>query len=163
MSERGGMRRQRPPALAGAVLLETIVAMAVLASAGLALFAWAQQSLETVSRLQQVDARTRLKLDALAIVESVNPHAEPRGEIVLPALRVSWISEAIREPLPAFESGAALGSGAQAASWRVGLYRLRVDAQPLPPGPDAQSQQFELVRTGWGLPGGAQPEIPGTR
>ena len=163
MSPRSGMRRQRPQAHAGAVLLETIVAMAVLASAGLALFAWAQQSLETVSRLQQMDARTRLKLDALAIVESVNPHAEPRGEVLMPALRVSWTSEAVREPVSAFESGAAMGAGAQASAWRVGLYRLRVDAQPLPPGPNAQAQQFELVRAGWGLPGGARLESPGTR
>ena len=108
----------------GVSLLEAIVALAILGSTGLALFAWLQQSLETASRLRAINREARLMLDAQALIETVNPLVQPRGERRAGEISVRWQAEPLEAPRPnsTFFPGA-LGP------WQLGLFRLDVQAQ----------------------------------
>jgi len=115
-------RRLRP--VRGVSLLEAVVALAILGSSGLALFAWLQQNLETASRLRVVNQEARLMLDAQALVETVNPLVNPRGERRAGAISVRWQAEALEAP----RRNATFVPGAL-GPWQVGLFRLDVEAQ----------------------------------
>lgn len=102
-------------------LLEAIVALAILAGAGLALFSWIGQTVIDVRRVEEAQARAALQLTAMGLVANVNPFAEPKGERRVGALRVQWNSaliEPLRYSLPF--------AGAASPRWQVGLYRLDV-------------------------------------
>lgn len=121
-------------------LLEAIVALVILASAGLALFAWIGQNLTDVRRTEDAQARAALQLTALALAANVNPFAEPAGERRVAKVVVRWTStliEPLRYSLPF--------AGGGSPRWQVGLYKLDVV------GVDESSGtrvQFELERTG---------------
>lgn len=110
-------------------LLEAIVALVILASSGLALFAWIGQNLTDVSRIEDVQARAALQLNALALVTNVNPYAEPKGERRVGGMLVRWSSELV-EPLRYSLPFA----GGHSPRWQVGLYRLDVVATEEPKG-----------------------------
>jgi len=102
-------------------LLEAIVALAILAGAGLALFSWIGQNFIDVRRIEEAQARAALQLTAMAMVANVNPVAEPKGERRVGTVLVKWDStlvEPLRYSLP-FAGGAS-------PRWQVGLYRLQV-------------------------------------
>ncbi|MGQ3050330.1 MAG: type II secretion system protein [Roseateles sp.] len=102
-------------------LLEAIVALVILASAGLALFAWIGQSLGDVRRIEDAQARAALQLKAVGLVTNINPFVEPKGERRVGAVRIRWTSELIepmRYSLPF--------AGSKSPIWEVGLYRLDV-------------------------------------
>lgn len=102
-------------------LLESIVALTILASTGMALFAWINQNLETASRLKQRDQEARLQLSALELIENINPMSRGEGKVEQPPLKLEWSAELI-EPVRAnttFLTGVA-------GPWKVGLYRMRV-------------------------------------
>ena len=138
-------RRPRKPALwqlraaAGFGLLEAIVALALLAGTGMALFSWIQQNMQAASRLKQHDLEARMMLSAQALIETVNPMLQPQGALVAGDLRAQWRSEAIepeRRNL-AFHSGV---SGA----FRIGLYRLDVQARDLRQGTEVRFEQWQI-------------------
>ena len=140
----------------GALLLEAIVAMTILSTAGLLLMSWMQQSLETVTRLEQVDRDSSLEANALALVERINPMQEPSGELVLEAMRVRWTSTELQPPRPIVQAGMQLGGGQPV--FQAGLYKLTVLIEPgTPAGP---SRQLEIVRIGWRAPAGRSGEGP---
>lgn len=133
----------------GALLLEVIVAMTVLSTAGLMLLSWMQLNLETVTRLRQTDRESSLEANALALVERINPMREAAGEVALETGLVRWTATALQPPEPVAQVGLLLvGAGAGVeSSFQVGLYKLTITAEPRSPaGP---SQQFEIVRLGW--------------
>ena len=114
--------------------------MAILASSGLAIFAWVNQNLETASRLREHELRARLLSSAQALVETVNPMQRPAGEMTVADITVAWTSELI-EPVRRNLGFGAEGQGA----WQVGLYKLDVRAR------DARQQvdiRYEQWRTG---------------
>ena len=65
----------------GFSLLEAIVALAILASVGMALFAAMNQSLSMVARAEKVRERESALRNAVAWIQVVNPAQQPRGEI----------------------------------------------------------------------------------
>ena len=106
------MRRER-----GFSLLEAIVALAILAAAGLALFAAMSQSLQMVGRAdraREVDAGLR---NALAWMERVNPMEDPQGEQDLGAFELRWSAEPIEPP-----RDGATGT-IRPGLYEIGLYR----------------------------------------
>ncbi|WP_147653405.1 prepilin-type N-terminal cleavage/methylation domain-containing protein [Vulcaniibacterium gelatinicum] len=109
------MHRKR---IAGFSLLEAIVALAILAAAGLALFAAMSQSLQMAARAErarEVDAALR---NALAWMERVNPMETPQGEQPLGAFVLRWQAEPVEPP----RDGA---SGyLHPGLYKVGLYRV---------------------------------------
>lgn len=105
----------------GFSLLEAIVALAILAAAGLALFAAMSQSLQMVQRAQQSRETDVALRNALAWSERINPMQQPRGEQALGSWLLRWDSE----PLEAPRSGTTgnLASGL----YELGLYRMHLE------------------------------------
>lgn len=137
MSCRGSQSKGRlgPRHVAGFGLLEAIVALTILASSGLALFAWVNQNLQTAARLKANEQRARLQLSALALLETVNPGLQAQGRIEQGGLQLEWTSSLV-EPVRAN----ATFSPPETGPWRVGLYRLQVKAHE-------PAQGVELVFT----------------
>jgi Tfp pilus assembly protein PilV len=125
----------------GVALLEVVVALALLTGTGLALFAWINQSLESASRIARVDSEARIKLDALALLEAVNPALERVGERELAGWKMDWRAQ---ELLP-LRRNATFLPGSE-GPWWVGLYRLSVSVT----GPQAEAAvKFDVVKVGW--------------
>ena len=128
----------------GFSLLEAIVALAIMASMGLALFTWIGQGIDTARRLQVAQQRAALQLQALALVERVNPALQPGGSILADDLTVEWQSKPQEPMRPVYGF---LGGGGSASVWQVGLFSLEVSARyASTPG---EMVQFQLLRAGW--------------
>lgn len=130
------MRAERQ---SGFSLLEAIVALAILASVGMALFAAMNQSLSMVAKAEKVRERESALRNAVAWIQIVNPALQPRGEHELGDLLLRWTSEPVEQPRDATTGHA------QAGLYRVGLYRMRLEldreGQPL--------AEIELRRVGY--------------
>jgi general secretion pathway protein I len=100
----------------GFSLLEAVVALAILAAAGMALFAAISLSRAEAARGQ--DAALR---DALAVIGQVNPMHTPRGEEPLGPFAMRWDSRLV-EP----ELDGATGY-LQPGLHRLGLYEVRIE------------------------------------
>lgn len=114
------MRAERRRAR-GFTLLEAIVALVILAAAGMALFAAMSQSLQMVRRAQHardVDAALR---NALAWSGQINPMLRPRGEQPLGDWELRWTSEPVEPPRDGTTGFLAPGL------YEVGLYRLHME------------------------------------
>lgn len=115
-----------PRTAAGFTLLEAIVALTLIATSGLALMAWINTGIAEAARLQERDAQAQLKLAATQFVQTVNPLAQPEGEIEMGALRVRWRAE----PDGAATTSAAF-VGAGLGQFRMQLFSTRVQARDL--------------------------------
>lgn len=104
----------------GFSLLEAIVALTILAAAGLALFAAMSQSLQMVGRAERAREVDSALLNAVAWMETVNPMETPRGEQAFGDFRLQWQSEPI-EPVRDGTTGFL-----QPGLYQVGLYRVRL-------------------------------------
>ena len=80
---------------AGFTLLEAIVALVLISSAGLALFSWINGSIMTLSRIHDVNARSEATMNVLEYMDRVNPMLMPEGTAPLGAYSVSWRSQAV--------------------------------------------------------------------
>ncbi|MEO5566509.1 MAG: prepilin-type N-terminal cleavage/methylation domain-containing protein [Luteimonas sp.] len=132
-----GVRRARQT---GFSLLEAIVALTVFSICATALFAWLSVNVNALSR---VDAR-RSAIDdgrtALAVLEGVNPMAEPRGERALPgSLLVRWTSREIAKRKPA------ISTTNSPLIFDIALYAM--DVQVMHGG--RETSHFTLQRAGW--------------
>lgn len=130
--------RARPPR--GVALLEVIVALVLLAGSGAALFAWINQNLRSAARLAETDARARLMLNALELVDQLNPAEQPEGEREVARLHVSWRASVVQPLRSNVVPGGAPGV------WLIGLYQVQVQARVAGAGP---SVEFAVVKTGW--------------
>lgn len=91
--------RPSDPTARGFTLLEAIVALTILAAAGLALFAAMSQSLQMVQRAQLSRAEDGAMRNALAWSERINPMEQPDGEQDLGGeWRLRWESEPVEPP-----------------------------------------------------------------
>jgi general secretion pathway protein I len=131
--------KARGLAQSGFTLLEAIVAMAIMATCLLALYGWLSSNTIAVSRAA---AQTRALGDAraaLAVVESINPMAEPQGERAVPPLTVRWESKAITPTRPG------LSQAGFPTLFDFTLYD--VDVQVLRD--DTLVKEFTVRRSGW--------------
>jgi general secretion pathway protein I len=125
------MRAER--AARGFGLLEAIVALTLLASTGLALFTWINQSLSTAQRLREHERDQQWRQLAAAWLQTVDPQAQPSGEAEpVPGLRLRWSS---RPLMP--QTAVPPWPGGNRSSWAVRLYAV-----------EAQYQADDLSRPG---------------
>lgn len=79
---------------AGFTLLEAIVALVLISSAGLALFSWINGSIMALSRVHDVNARSEATANILEYMDRVNPMLTPEGGVPLGAYSIKWQSQA---------------------------------------------------------------------
>jgi len=111
-------------------LLEALVAMVLLATAGTATFAWVNVNLDTVSRLQRRDTEDALRAQLAAWAQTLNPHARGPAEgadELTAGLPVHWRTQVLVAPRPVPPL-----PGGSRTPFRVGLVSVTVSA----PGPD---------------------------
>ena len=123
----------------GFSLLEAIVALTIMATCLLALYAWLSTSTMALNRvrantLSLADART-----AMAVIDTINPMAEPSGRRQLPPLEIRWKSR----PLSNLQLGISPAGGATQFDFR--LYLLDVEVLR----DDQLSREFSVRKTGW--------------
>jgi len=105
----------------GFSLLEAIVALAILAAAGLAPFASMSQSLQMVNRAERAREVDSALLNAVAWMDTVNPMERPQGEQSFGEFTLQWQSEpieSVRDGVTGFR---------QPGLYQVGLYRVRLE------------------------------------
>ena len=106
----------------GFTLLEAIVALAIIGLALVPLVSYIAQAADALERAGDSNARSLAMQSALALMEPVNPIAEPTGQLALDdTTAVSWQSQIVVKP----NDGTLVGSGL--ASFRVGFYNVHVD------------------------------------
>ena len=110
-----GGARQR-----GFTLIEAIVALVLIASAGMAVFGWINTNIMTLGRVEAVNAEDEATLNVISYMNGVNPMLTPEGETDFGAYRVSWRTE----PISAIRDGAAYPFGI--SLYQIALYRTRV-------------------------------------
>lgn len=108
-------------ASAGFTLLEAIVALTVMAVALIPLVTFIAQSADQLVRAAEANDRSLVTQSVLALMDPVNPMAEPEGSLPLDDdINVSWRSEEIAPPA----EGALIGT--QLNGFRVGFYGVTV-------------------------------------
>lgn len=115
------------------------MALTLLAGVGIAIFGWIQQNLQSASRLREREMESRLLLSAQALVQLVNPMTVPEGSQDAGDLHVQWRAE-LTEPARnnASFDGSAIGP------FRMGLYRLDVQARDLRQGTAVRFTQWQV-------------------
>lgn len=101
----------------GFSLLEAIVALAIVATAGLALFAAMNQSLEMTMRAENARKQDSALRNALAWMETVNPALDPVGEQRIGNLDIAWQAEPIEPPQNDYM---------QTGLYEIGLYEVQL-------------------------------------
>jgi general secretion pathway protein I len=104
----------------GFSLLEAIVALTLMSSVGLALFAWANSTRLSLLRVQDASERQEATLNAVEFMKVVNPMLEPIGNTSLGGIRLHWSSEPVTPPTQGtgYPNGASL--------FAVAVYRVTV-------------------------------------
>ncbi len=110
------MKHQR-----GFSLLEAIVAMAIIASVGMALLAWTHNNLGLLTRISERQEAMQATRQAIAWLETVNIVRKPEGEQVIGHLTIQWQSQ----PVEAERDGRNI-FGVGVTPFRLGLYRTTV-------------------------------------
>lgn len=106
---------------AGFTLLEAIVALTVMAVALIPLVTFIAQSADQLTRAGEANERSLVTQSVLALMDPVNPMAEPEGTLPLDdEIQVSWRAEAIAPPA----EGAMVGT--QLNGYRIGFYGVNV-------------------------------------
>lgn len=136
MSKRQPLRR---PAR-GFSLLEAIVALTIFSMSAVALYGWLATNMRALGRVETQQARVRDGRAALAVLESVNPMAEPRGERNLPdGLQIRWTSRELVPPR------AGKGPAGNTLVFDLALYNLEVAVSR----DGRETTRFTVRRAGW--------------
>ncbi len=125
--------RTRP----GFSIMETLVAVALLAIAVLPLYAFQQTLANTATRLQNASALLDAQESALAILQTIDPIAQPEGEMDLGEWRLTWQSQELVSESPA---DGYLGS----SIWGVALYEIDASLER-----GETRRDFSLRRVAW--------------
>ena len=137
------MRRATPSVhgQAGFSLLEAIVAMVIMATGLLALYAWLSTNTQSLIRVQEHAHTLEDARSALALIETVNPMKEPTGERALGDMVVSWTSH----PVVDRRHGTGWGTDTTPTVFDLGLYEMEVQVLR----GTRQVKTFTVRRAGW--------------
>lgn len=133
-------------------LLEAIVALALLAGAGMALFEWINANISRAVVLQERKHESQALDLALAWADTINPAAQTQGSTQLePDVRLSWSSRQITP-----RQSAAPLPGGSGSPFELALFELEVTLQV----GAAATQRWSLQRLGvWRQPWQATQEL----
>lgn len=123
----------------GFSLLEAIVALTIMATCLLALYAWLSTSTFAITRVHASafslqDART-----AMAVIETINPMAEPDGNRKLPPLEIRWKAR------PVTDLRMGMSRSGTATQFDFRLFDLDVEVVR----DNAVVRDFSVRKTGW--------------
>lgn len=110
---------------AGFTLLEAVVAMAVFAAAGMALYALFNANLISLGRAQDVTSQLPTVYRAMEYLSAIDPAQQPTGQIELGGYDVIWSSRLME---PVRESQTAQG---YRGYHEIGLYEITFDITQL--------------------------------
>ncbi len=129
---------------AGFTLLEAIVAIALLGALLVPLYTLMSRNLDGLLRVGQANLQSEVTLNALAVLDSVNPMERPEGSVTLGAYLLRWRSVALTTPVDGvgFPAGQSLY---QVAMYRTQAEVLRVDDR----GGTRPWFSFDLRQVGW--------------
>jgi general secretion pathway protein I len=124
---------------AGFTLLEAIVALTVFAICAMALYGWLAVNVNALVHAGNRSDALRDDRAALAVLDPVNPMAEPKGERALPGgLSVRWTSRAIDRRTGISPSGTR-------NAFDLALYDMDVEVRR-----DGKAvDRFTMRRAGW--------------
>ncbi|WP_306017371.1 hypothetical protein [Oceanicaulis sp. MMSF_3324] len=117
--------------------METLVAIALLAIAVIPLYAFQQTLANTAARLQTASELLDAQESALAVLQTIDPIAQPSGEMDLGEWRLSWQSRELASERPA---DGFLGN----SIWGVGLYEIDATLER-----GDTRHEIRFRRTGW--------------
>lgn len=83
----------------GFTLLEAIVALVILSTAGMALFSWIDSDLQILNRVNDAGARNRATRNILEYMNNVNPMKDPEGHAELGSYGFDWKAMPITNPM----------------------------------------------------------------
>lgn len=121
-------------------LLEAIVALALIAATGLALFSWVDTNLAQASRLRDRDAAASLQIAVVEFMGTVNPVDEPHGQRTIGRIAFSWDATAQGAELPG------MGFTGTPTKFRLRLFDAVVNARDGGSGAEAR---FTLTLLGY--------------
>lgn len=107
----------------GFTLLEAIVALALLASTGIALLSWINTNLMSLQRVQQAQQRQQAIQNALVFMETVNPLEKPQGKETIGIYQLDWNATALELPKDGVTSIGGL------SLFQIGLYETKVNVK----------------------------------
>ena len=135
------MTRALPRVQHGFSLLEAIVAMTIMATCLMALYAWLSSSTLAINRVRaNASALTDARV-AKAIIETVNPMSEGKGSRLLAPLEIRW------EARPISELRLGMSPAGSATPFDFRLYEL--DVRVLRDG--QMVREFRMRKAGWVL------------
>jgi general secretion pathway protein I len=105
----------------GFTLLEAIVALVLMATAGMALLSWINTNLITLTRVQEAQQRNEAIRSALTFMDTINPLEKPQGEESVGIYQFRWQAQAIELPK---DGVSILGD---MSLFQVGLYETEVE------------------------------------
>ena len=121
--------KRKPPAERGFTLLEAIVALAIFASVGMALYGTYNTNLISMERVRDTSRQLPAVRNAMEYLSTVNPHEEPEGQLTFNGFDIRWAAtlvEPVRQGQDAF---------GYRTNYELGLYDVRFDVsedgQPL--------------------------------
>lgn len=79
----------------GFSLLEAVVAMVLISSAGYALFGWINSNIIALNRIHETNARSEATQNILEYMNGVNPMLKPEGGASLGQYKIRWESKPV--------------------------------------------------------------------
>lgn len=105
----------------GFSLLEAIVALVLVSTVGISLFAWVNTQLDGLYRLEGHHLRQYAQQNALEFIQVINPMLNPVGKETVGIYQFSWNAVPLEEPRDGrYVQGGGIGL------FRVGLYDTHV-------------------------------------
>lgn len=123
----------------GFSLLEAIVALTIMATSLLALYAWLSTSTFALNRARASALSLQDARSAMAAIETVNPMAEPDGNRKLPPLEVRWKAH------PLTDRRFGMSMSGSATQFDLRLYELDVEILR----DNRTVREFSVRKTGW--------------
>lgn len=118
----------------GFTLIETIVALVLVGTVGMALFGWINTNIITLNRIQEINRQNEATRNIIEYMGAINPMITPEGQIDFGSYRATWKAKISTE----VKDGTNYPSG-------VGLYHFAMYQTSVKVGKPSGEYWFELA------------------